>query len=273
MRGCGRSGGNQVSRRLTGSQSGAAGRAVSMPVADSSRKTPAPKGRGEETAVPIVLDPPDPEDFTICPTCRRLQGHVEGRRTESTQDRVVLVQSCGCAWAEGRRAGIFPAPWPGFDLNEVWTLCYGCGAELLASGSRWAVWFCERCKDHVRRLHQVCGVHVVPIGRHSMMAGFGVPGGEPLALTGQPPPDPQAIARFVDDLGRLNGRIDHLATWAAKVVALNLGERALDGAEPVQLPRYMAVLSARPVDRRRRFQGLGRHFGVPEALLALVVAA
>jgi hypothetical protein len=220
----------------------------------------------------VVLDPPHPEEFTICPTCHRLQGQVAGRRNDATQDRVVLVQSCECVWAEGRRTGIFPPRWPGYDLNEVWTLCYGCGAEVLARGSRWSVWFCVPCKAGVRRLHEVCGGDVVPIGRHSMMARFGVPGGGPVALAGQPHPDAQAIARFVDALGRLTGRMEHLAAWAARAVALNLRERALAVADPVPLPRYVAALSALPVDRWRRVQGLGRHFGVPEALLELVLA-
>ncbi len=113
---------------------------------------------------------------------------------------------------------------------------------------------------------------MVPIGRHSMMARFGVPGEGPLALAGQPPPDAKAIARFVEALGRLNGRIEHLAAWAAQAVTLNLRERALAGVDPVPLPRYASALSMRPVDRRRRFEGLGRHFGVPEALLEPVLA-
>ena len=94
----------------------------------------------------------------------------------------------------------------------------------------------SRCKAGVRRLHEVCGVAVVPIGRHSMMARFGVPGGGPLALAGQPPPDAQAIARFVDALGRLTGRMAHLAAWAAQAVALNLGERGLAGGGPGAAP-------------------------------------
>jgi hypothetical protein len=105
-----------------------------------------------------------------------------------------------------------------------------------------------------------------------MMAGFGVPGGGPLALACQPPPDAQAIARFVDALGRLTGRMAHVAAWAATAVSMNLVERGLAGMDLVPLPRYVSALSLRPVDRRRRFEGLGRHFGVPEALLEPVVA-
>ena len=223
------------------------------------------------TAVPIVLDWPHPENFRICRACHQLQGRVTGRPGTPGQDRVVLVQSCDCVGAEARRPGVVPERWPGFDFNEVWTLCYGGGAELLSSGSRWSVWLCERSKAYVHRLHQVCGVAVVPIGRHSFMAGFGVPSGGPLQLPGQPPPDPAAIARFVDALGRLNGRMQHLCGWAGKAVALNLAERGLDGPEPVSLPRYLAALATRPVNHRRRFEGLDRHFDVPEVLLDLVV--
>lgn len=155
----------------------------------------------------VVLDPPHPEKFTICPTCHRLQGQVAGRRNDATRERVVLVQSCDCVGAEGRRPGPSPPRWPGYDFNEAWTLCYGCGAEVLASGSRWSVWFCEPCKAGVRRL----------------------PGGGPRALAGQPPPDTQAIARFVDAIGRLTGRMSHMAVWAARAVAMNLRRAGRDG--------------------------------------------
>jgi hypothetical protein len=70
----------------------------------------------------------------------------------------------------------------------------------------------------------------------------------------------------------MTGRMDHLRVWAKEAVALNLAERGLDGPGPVSLPRYLAALAARPVDRRRRFEGLGRHYEVPETLLDLVVA-
>jgi hypothetical protein len=221
--------------------------------------------------VPVTLDLPHPENFTICRACHRLQGRVTGRRDEPGRERVELVQSCDCVWAEGRRTGVFPERWPVRDFNEVWTLCHGCGAELLSSGSKWSTWLCERCKACVRRLHQVCGFAVVPIGRHSFMAGFGVPGGGPLRLRGRPRPDPAAIAQFADAVKRLGGRIERLSGWATKVVGLNLAERGLDGPEPVSLPRYLAALATPPVDRRRRFEGLGRHFEVPEALLELVL--
>src|SRR5262245_50288035 len=110
----------------------------------------------------MQLDSPKPENFSICPTCHHVQGRVTGQLIPS-KDRIVLFQSCDCVWAEGRRTGIFPTRWSGFDFNEIWTLCYGCGAELLSSGSRWSVWLCKRCKAYVKRLHQVCGFTVVPI--------------------------------------------------------------------------------------------------------------
>ena len=133
-----------------------------------------------------IVREPHPENFTICPTCYRLQGRVS--HVQPGGDHPALEQSCACARAEGRRSGIVPARWPGFDFNEVWTLCYSCGAALLESGSRWSVWFCEHCKERVRRLHQVCGAYVIPCGRHSMMAGFGVARGGPLALKRSPSP-------------------------------------------------------------------------------------
>ncbi len=211
---------------------------------------------------------PQAEDFTICPTCYRLRGSV--REDGGTQVPVVLVQDCDCAWAVGRRTGSFPERWLGYDVNQVWELCYGCGAEVLPSGSRWSVWFCTDCTERVRRLHTACGAYVIPIGRHSLMAGFGVRDGAPLAFRGPDAKDAAVIARFLEAFQRLGGRMDRLIVWAARAVALNLTERGLEGGDPVSLPRYLSALAAQPVDRWARFRGLCGHFSVPDEIVAFV---
>ena len=53
-------------------------------------------------------------------------------------------------------------------------MCNCCGIEVLRSGTRWSVWFCDTCKERVREVHSQYRAYLLPVGRHSVMAGFGV---------------------------------------------------------------------------------------------------
>jgi hypothetical protein len=64
--------------------------------------------------------------------------------------------------------------WEGFDFNEIVMLCYCCGQELLKSGSKWTVFFCEDCKKKVMELNRQFQRAIIPIGNHSLMSGIGL---------------------------------------------------------------------------------------------------
>jgi hypothetical protein len=44
--------------------------------------------------------------------------------------------------------------WLGFDYREIIELCHCCSQQLLTSGSRWSVFFCEDCKRKVIELNK-----------------------------------------------------------------------------------------------------------------------
>src|SRR3954453_18786742 len=91
-------------------------------------------------------------ELIICRRCRQLKGPVPDRTDGA-------LQLCGCASVEVRREQPL---WRG-DFNTYAELCRCCGLELLASGSRWSVWFCKPCKDSVLRLNRSAGGCVIPI--------------------------------------------------------------------------------------------------------------
>ncbi len=102
-------------------------------------------------------------------------------------------QKCRCHRGKEQR-------WPGYDYNERARLCDCCGRYVLRSGSRWSVWFCDACKERVRLLNHEFGFALIPIGRHSLMQGFGLQG----------EPDEAQIERFVERFGDMARRMDAL---------------------------------------------------------------
>jgi hypothetical protein len=59
--------------------------------------------------------------------------------------------------------------WLGFDYRRIIELCHCCGQEILISGSRWSVFFCEDCKGKVIELNKQVQRSVIPIGGHSRL--------------------------------------------------------------------------------------------------------
>ena len=174
--------------------------------------------------------------FQICGVCYTLRGCIGGNSERR--------QECDCAMSQVR-AGLRPSPtpWPGFDFEEAATLCYCCGAEVLRSGSRWSVWFCDACKEQVRALHQRHRRYLIPIGRHSMMNGFG--------LTGSETQDQAAVKEFMLRVGSLVDRITVLKSWAATIVAEHVRTHGFEEGRDVPLREYLDALVRQPVDKAR----------------------
>ncbi|MCK5774038.1 MAG: hypothetical protein KAH57_09660, partial [Thermoplasmata archaeon] len=98
-------------------------------------------------------------DVKICETCYFPYGEmVDGGTMNSFHQR------CSCP-----SNGPDEERWPRHDYNEIIRICDCCGAEPLISGSRWSVWFCEKCKWEILNRNHEMGIFLVPIGRHSIM--------------------------------------------------------------------------------------------------------
>lgn len=180
--------------------------------------------------------------FSVCGTCDELRGPFRWRLKG---EDYAYVQECACE-RNRRPDGQRPETWLGFDFNTVAELCQGCGCRVLQSGSRFSVWFCDVCKQRAVALNAEFGRALVPIGRHSVMHGFG--------LQTQPKPTDVEIAAFVTRFGTLSKRIDRLCDWAHAVVRTNLATIGRSDEASVVLVEYLEGVSG--VDRDERFDAM-----------------
>lgn len=153
----------------------------------------------------------DLSQMYLCATCFRLAGPVSADPGEPIRYQRCLCERASTAEVSGGE----PERWPRFDFNEAVTLCHCCAIELLESGSRWSVWFCDDCRVRVRRLNQELGFYLIPIGRHSLMGG--------LKLDGGAASDPAKVEQFVQGFGGFIERIDLLSAWSTKIIEENIG--------------------------------------------------
>ena len=181
--------------------------------------------------------------FRICMTCRGL--------LETTPSASQPLQRCGCD------RGLHRDEWKG-DLAERAHLCECCRMELLLSGSRFSVWFCPECNGRVRELNALVGRCVIPIGRHSLMAGIGVPG---QALIDADPQEFSAITETlrVNALGWLDS-MNRLHAFSADRIGVMARRVGLEGLPAIPLDEWF-----------ERFEALSDpSFDKPGAFRALV---
>jgi len=188
-------------------------------------------------------------DFTglsICQWCYRLFGFWRYRSGGRAQ--AVWEQLCSCS--RGPRSE--RPNWPGFDYNNVVELCKCCGAELLQSGSKWSVWFCDECKRNVTELNGTAGFALISIGRHSIMNGIVLPASAPNT---QP-----VIERFMGRCENLFARMDWLDDRMKLVLKQRLGAADLTLGPNPELVHYLQMLSVAAVDKRCEFEDLRNYF-------------
>ena len=94
-----------------------------------------------------------PIGFLVCTTCFGLTSAGHG------------MQRCRC---EGYKA------YPGVDCPSGYHLCYMCAAVVAGGTGRYSWNACEVCVKFNRKLAKDYGV-ALPLGRHSIMNGFGIP--------------------------------------------------------------------------------------------------
>lgn len=122
------------------------------------------------------------------------------------------------------------AAWPGFDFNERLTLCYACGQELRLSGSRFSYWFCRTCQSRAMHCNSRHTPYIVPLGRHSAMAGFVLPG-----MEGD---DDDKMTDFVENVNLLFRSVGYLEAWRRFVMERNFATLGISG--DVRLDSYLA---------------------------------
>jgi len=113
------------------------------------------------------------------------------------------------------------------DFNTLYEICYCCGLEVIRSGSKWCLFYCQDCKNRIRKLNEMMGRCIIPYGRHSMMNGVSL-GGENAKRIG-------AIGEFVKAVNDMNNNIgtieDHrknIVKKQVKLLRLNESAPAID---------------------------------------------
>jgi hypothetical protein len=172
-------------------------------------------------------------NFVLCGMCRDL---FEDRPTFGSP----TPQRCRC------RSADVPV-WPRHDFNEHLHLCECCRLVPLRSGSRWSVWFCQDCKSDVMHHNRLAGRCLIPIGRHSLMAGVGLAG--PELMRADNASREELLSRFADLSQGLFNAMDNLHAFA-KARTVNLAVAAgLDGDVRLDtwLDRVSELARARPM--------------------------
>jgi len=174
--------------------------------------------------------------LALCGACKRLRGSWC-----STGASAIHEQRCACARVVARPVPVASEDggselWSGYDYNLVAELCRCCGLDVLRSGSRWSVWFCEHCKGWAQDFNNQVGRCVIPIGRHSMMNG--------LALSGTKARDDGLVQQFASNTVTLVERMNWTDAWARRVITRNLTASGLASDDDVQLVEYLERVNA-----------------------------
>lgn len=175
----------------------------------------------------------------VCRDCARLWEAETGGRDRPP------AQQCTCSGP--------PESWEGWDVAEWARLCDCCLGEVLQSGSRWSVWFCEDCKRRVMGLNAAIGMPLIPIGRHSLMHG----------ITAHPDGPEIQVEAFVEAMSGLSGRMGTLGDW--KEHRLGAIFDAFGLTSGVTLADYLEALEQADepeFDKETSFSRLAAWFGV-----------
>lgn len=185
----------------------------------------------------------------LCGTCLQICGPVP-ERDDGAQ------QYCGCPPLEPRP----PQPRWGADHNTYAELCRCCGLRLLRSGTRYSVWFCDYCKPLILTLNRQLGRYLVPIGRHSLMAGVAVRPVEE-GFT--------AAAEFLADATvDMVAGIGSTERWARAVVARNVEVLGFEPGTDVYLGKYLWSVRRSPLHPAPAVVALTLHVLAPRKAAA-----
>lgn len=179
--------------------------------------------------------------MSICTACLEVKGPWRENNSKALQ------QKCPCNPKPIRRA----KAWPSFDFNTAVELCYCCGLELLSSGSRWALFFCDECKKNVVSFNDRYGAYLIPIGRHSLHGGVSVSAKNRVDRR-----KVEEVEEFVSRWRETVNAMGALSKWSAQIIAANLEAFGFDRKADTPLPEYLAAVARLPQDKDQAFAKL-----------------
>lgn len=185
--------------------------------------------------------------MNICQTCGDLKGIV------TLGDSLRLPQRCECQVKRDGDWGNPNAPrWPRHAFNQAWELCYCCCREVIPSGSKWSLFFCEDCKQRIVDFNERCGWAIIPIGRHSIHAQC--------ALSGEAAQNLEAVSSFVTHMQGYFKRTDRLKEWTARRIRSLAQEAGFPKDQDVPLQEYLKRLPVSAAVKTQAFYELAHRF-------------
>jgi hypothetical protein len=197
---------------------------------------------------------PSAEDLYVCSGSGELfglTGPKVGPPTHEQRCRWTADVYRGEPWHEPRT----DLPEPAGDFPTAVEFCCCCATELISSGSRFSSFFCAECRAAARQLADSAGFAVIPLGRHTLMNGVCLDGGDAA--------DPQRLTTFTAAAEGFFARVDRLATWQRGIVADHIDAMA-PGATHVPATAYLAFVARHGLPKPVLFQQLYRYFGVEQ---------
>jgi hypothetical protein len=134
-------------------------------------------------------------NLKICQKCLQLYGPIK------LEDGKIVEQKCSCNRSRDDELWYVTIGGRNYyhKFNREYYICSCCGLEIIPSGSQWSSLYCRDCKNRIHKLNQAIGHCAIPLGRHSLMNGISISGGQLI--------DEKAISRFVSDVNNMNSAI------------------------------------------------------------------
>lgn len=110
------------------------------------------------------------KSLRFCQECFELKGTIQ------LSDGHSVKQKCACTRSSSEASWyvVFDGKRWFKDYNREYETCYCCGLEVIPSGSRWSLFYCQDCKAMIRKLNETLGFCLIPYGRHSIMNGVSI---------------------------------------------------------------------------------------------------
>lgn len=203
-------------------------------------------------AMPDGFIPPLPDihRLSVCAGSAALFGPLAYDGASVTEQRCHDV-ACRCRRDRSHRGTGLREP--ANDLQMDVELCYCCASTVIATGSRWSLFYCDPCAHRVRRLSRDAGFALIPLGRHSVMNGVSLPARD-AAKRHRRAAFASAAMQVFDCIGRVHA-------WRRIIVAERI-DAIRPGARSVPLAEYLAYCKRHAPSRPEMFRRLWRYFDV-----------
>ncbi len=154
----------------------------------------------------------------LCRKCFELYGPIQ------LEDRQTVEQTCFCDIPKSEEPWVVDGRFVK-DFNQEYEMCYCCGVAAMTSGSRYSSFYCEECKQRIRKVNELVRRCMMPCGRHSIMNG--------VSIKGESAEDSKAVAAFAAGVNEMNDRIDVVRTHRARIARKQAERFQLGLDEPI----------------------------------------